>query len=207
MARKQLDMFGTAAPEFPQGFRYQENVLSVVEEQALVHELTPLPFKEFEFQGFLGKRRTVSFGWRYDFNKHVLQKSDDMPPFLLGLRERAAAFAAIDATALQQALIIEYRDGAGIGWHRDRPVFGDVIGFSLLTACPFRLRRKQGTGWERITLTAEPRSAYLLRGPSRWEWEHSIPGVETLRYSVTFRNFRNDAELASLALGGLSVTE
>lgn len=205
--RKQLDMFGTAAPEYPEGFRYEENVLSVDEARALVDELTPLPFKDFEFQGFVGKRRTVSFGWRYDFNTHILQKSDDMPPFLLALRNRAAAFAAIDATALQQALIIEYRDGAGIGWHRDRPIFGDVIGFSLLAPCQFRLRRKQGAGWQRVSLTAQARSAYLLRGPSRWEWEHSIPGVEALRYSVTFRNFRSDGELTSLAAEGRLATE
>jgi alkylated DNA repair dioxygenase AlkB len=157
-----------------------------------VHDVRDLPFKEFEFQGFVGKRRTVSYGWRYDFNQHLLQKSDDIPPFLLALREKAGAFAGVDAAKLQQVMIIEYDNGAGIGWHRDRPVFGDVVGFSLLSPCNFRLRRKAGTTWDRVSLTATPRSAYLLRGPSRWEWEHSIPGVEALRYSVTFRNFRDD---------------
>jgi alkylated DNA repair dioxygenase AlkB len=193
MKRKQLDMFGApAAPQFPEGFRYQPEVISAPEETELVHNVRDLPFKVFEFQGFVGKRRTVSFGWRYDFNKHVLHETDDIPSFLLALRERAAQFADIAPESLQQVLIIEYADGAGIGWHRDRPVFGDVVGFSLLSPCNFRLRRKQGTGWERVSLIAEPRSAYLLRGPSRWEWEHSIPGVDTLRYSITFRNFRPD---------------
>jgi alkylated DNA repair dioxygenase AlkB len=190
--RKQLDIFGAPQLKFPEGFRYEPDVISEADEALLLTNLRELPFKEFEFQGFVGKRRTVSFGWRYDFNKHALHKSEDIPPFLLSLREVAARFAGIDASRLQQVLIIEYTDGAGIGWHRDRPVFGDVIGFSLLSPCNFRLRRKQGNSWERVSLTAEPRSAYLLRGPARWEWEHSIPGVTALRYSITYRNFRED---------------
>jgi len=108
----------------------------------------------------------------------------------LPLRERAAEFAGLEPQALEHALLIEYRPGAGIGWHRDRPQFGDVIGISLLASCTFRLRRKINATWIRRTLTAEPRSAYLLRSGSRTEWEHSIPPLETLRYSVTFRTVR-----------------
>jgi alkylated DNA repair dioxygenase AlkB len=92
---------------------------------------------------------------------------------------------------LQQALVTEYHAGAGIGWHRDKAVFGEVVGLSLLSSCRFRLRRKAGSSWERVSLIAEPRSAYLLSGPSRTEWEHSIPPVDTLRYSITLRNFRD----------------
>lgn len=195
MARKQLDIFGAVEePRYPEGFRYQDNVISVEGEAELIAAMQDLPFKEFEFQGFVGKRRTVSFGWRYDFNKHQLFETEDIPPFLLSLRETAAAFAEIPAANLQQVLLIEYSEGAGIGWHRDRPVFGDVVGFSLRTPCNFRLRRKVGEKFERVSLTALPRSAYLLRGPSRWEWEHSIPGVDALRYSITFRNFRDRSQ-------------
>lgn len=194
MTKKQLDMFGAPTPKFPEGFRYQDDVLTADEERQLVEDIRDLPFKEFEFQGFTGKRRTVSFGWRYDFNNHALHKTDDIPEFLQTLRGKAAIFADIPASTLQQVLIIEYRDGAGIGWHKDRPIFGDVVGFSLVSSCNFRLRRRDGEKWERVSLTAQPRSAYLLRGPSRWEWEHSIPGVEALRYSITFRNFRANAE-------------
>ncbi|WP_354081155.1 alpha-ketoglutarate-dependent dioxygenase AlkB [Bradyrhizobium sp. S3.5.5] len=86
------------------------------------------------------------------------------------------------------------RAGAGIGWHKDRPVFGDVAGISLLSSCTFRLRRRTAKSFERSTLVAEPRSVYLLRGPSRTEWQHSIPGVESLRYSVTFRNVLEGGE-------------
>lgn len=99
-------------------------------------------------------------------------------------------FADIEPTQLQQVLVSEYEAGAGIGWHRDKAVFGDVIGISLLSRCNFRLRRQVGEKWERVTVVAEPRSAYLLRGPARTEWEHSIPGVDELRYSLTYRNLR-----------------
>ena len=87
-----------------------------------------------------------------------------------------------------QVLITEYGPGAGIGWHKDRCIFGDLLGISLLSSCTFRLRRKAGNSWERRKLIAEPQSAYLLRGPSRTEWEHSIPAAMKLRYSITFRN-------------------
>jgi alkylated DNA repair dioxygenase AlkB len=157
-------------------------------EQALLDEIRALPFRAFEFHGFAGKRRVVSFGWRYDFNCGGLSKAEDMPRFLLPVRERAAAFATIPPQDLQQVLVTEYGAGAAIGWHRDRSVFGDVVGISLLSSCTFRLRRKEGTRWQRANLTVEPRSIYLLRGPSRFEWEHSIPAVSTLRYSITFRN-------------------
>jgi alkylated DNA repair dioxygenase AlkB len=112
-----------------------------------------------------------------------------MPEFLTGIRARAERFAGLAPGELQQALITEYSEGAAIGWHKDRSVFGDVVGISLLSSCTFRLRLKTGQRWQRRNLTAEPRSVYLLRGPSRTEWEHSIPGVERLRYSITFRNF------------------
>jgi alkylated DNA repair dioxygenase AlkB len=190
MAR-QIGLFDAAAG-LPEGFRYQPDLVTVPEEQDLVRRIETLPFREFEFRGFTGKRRVVSYGWRYDFNQHVLEQADDMPAFLLALRERAGAFAGIPPDKLQQALVTEYSPGTPIGWHRDRPQFGDVVGISLLSAASFRLRRKAGTKWERVSLTVEPRSAYLMRGPSRDEWEHSIPPVERLRYSVTFRNFRVD---------------
>jgi alkylated DNA repair dioxygenase AlkB len=151
-----------------------------------------LPFRDFEFQGYVGKRRVVSFGWQYDFNTRELRRTEDMPSFLLLLRERAAAFAGVPASELQHVLITEYGPGAAIGWHKDKAVFGEVVGISLLSSCTFRLRRKAGATWERASLVAEPGSAYLLRGASRTEWEHSIPAVESLRYSITFRNLRSD---------------
>ncbi len=171
----------------PEGFRYQADVLPADEERALVEHIETLPLKEFEFHGYVGKRRVVSYGWHYDFGERRLHKTDDIPEFLLPLRDHAAAFAEVAPDDLSHALVTEYGPGAAIGWHRDKGVFGDVIGISLVSPCAFRLRRKDGAKWERYSLTAEPRSAYLLRGPSRTEWEHSIPAVDALRYSVTFR--------------------
>jgi alkylated DNA repair dioxygenase AlkB len=184
---KQADLFLVAAP-LPSGLCYQPDLIEAQQERALLARFATLPFKEFEFHGFQGKRRVVSFGWRYDFNGGGLQKTDDMPSFLLPVRDQAAAFARIAAADLQQVLVTEYRSGAAIGWHKDRSVFGDVIGLSLLSACVFRLRRRMGAKWERANLTLEPRSIYLLRGSSRSQWEHSIPAVSTLRYSITFRS-------------------
>jgi alkylated DNA repair dioxygenase AlkB len=181
-----LDLFGHDA--LPEGFGYQPDFLSSGEEQSLLERVKGLPFKEFEFHGFTGKRRIVSFGWRYDFSGGGLTKTEDMPEFLSGVRARAESFARLAPGQLQQVLITEYSPGAAIGWHKDRSVFGDVVGISLLSACAFRLRLKTGHRWQRRNLTAEPRSVYLLRGPARWEWEHSIPGVASLRYSITFRN-------------------
>jgi alkylated DNA repair dioxygenase AlkB len=143
------------------------------DEKALITRIAELPFKEFAFHGFLGKRRTVSFGWHYDFNGGGLGKAAEIPEFLAPARALAAEFAGLRPEALEHALLIEYRPGAGIGWHRDRPQFGDVIGISLLAPCTFRLRRKQGTRWERSALVAQRRSAYLLRGKSRSIWEQS----------------------------------
>jgi alkylated DNA repair dioxygenase AlkB len=187
MPRKQLTLLD-AGPALPEGFKYQTDLISPADERVLLEQVRELPFKEFEFQGFIGKRRTVSYGWHYDFNERTLGKAEDIPSFLLSLRETAASFAGIPPEQFQQVLVTEYDAGASIGWHRDKRVFGEVIGVSLLSPCRFRFRRKAGSGWERVSLTAEPRSAYLLQGPSRTEWEHSIPAVDALRYSITYRN-------------------
>src|SRR5256714_365212 len=153
-------------------------------ERTLLAEIPRLALKEFEFHGFLGKRRVVYFGWRYDFSRRQLQKADDIPPFLLEARQVAARFAGLRPEELQHVLVAEYSPGAAIGWHRDKAEFGEVVGVSLLSPCRFRFRRKRDDKtWERATIIAEPRSVYLLTGPARSEWEHSIPAVDQLRYS------------------------
>lgn len=180
-------------PSGPEGLVYRPEFISAAEEAELVSAFAALPFKEFEFHGFLGKRRTVSFGFHYAFDGSGLREAEPMPDFLSVVRERAAALAGHDVEKLQHVLIIEYAPGAGIGWHRDRPSFGDVVGISLLAEARLRFRRKCGSKWERSAVMAAPRSAYLLRGPARTEWEHSITAMEELRYSITFRTLREHA--------------
>jgi alkylated DNA repair dioxygenase AlkB len=154
-----------------------------------------LDFKPFEFHGYLGNRRVVPFGLHYDVTGGGVRTAQEIPAFLLPLREKAAAFAGLPAGELEHVLLAEYPPGAGIGWHRDRPVFRDVIGVSFASACRFRLRRKHETSWERAALFLEPRSIYLLRGAARYQWQHSIPPGERLRYSVTFRSLRAKLDL------------
>jgi len=179
----------------PEGFLYAAGFLGADAERELLERIRPLPFREFEFHGYLGRRRVVSFGWSYRYDERRLQRAAPIPPFLLPLRERAADFAGLPAGAFTQALVAEYRPGAPIGWHRDKPVFEDVVGVSLLAECVLRFRRRTESGWERYSRVAELRSAYLLRGTVRNRWEHSIPPVPELRYSITFRSLRGEEVL------------
>jgi len=161
---QQADLFETAAT-CSSGFRYAPEFISRAEERRLDDHLQRLEFKPFEFQGFLGKRRVVSFGRRYDFNGGGLTETEDNAGFPPVARERAAAFAGLQPSELQQVLLTEYQPGAPTRWHKDRSVFGEVVGISLVSACTFRFRRRAGAGWERRSLELAPRSAYLLHGP------------------------------------------
>ena len=172
----------------PQGFVYRPALISADEEAELAARFGELEFRAFEFHGYFGKRRVVSYGLRYDFADSKMHQAEEIPGFLRPLRDRAASLAGIAPARFEHALVTEYTPGAAIGWHKDRPVFGDVVGISLLSACRMRFRRLlPGRRWERIATTLAPRSGYLFRGPVRSAWEHSIPPAERLRYSVTFR--------------------
>jgi len=179
-------------PGLPPGFAYAPEFLSRQEEAEIAAWLATLPFEPFQFRGYEGKRRVISFGWRYDFTRSHLEKADDMPAELLAVRGRAAGQAGLAPQDLQQCLLNEYLPGAPIGWHRDRPIFEKVVGISLLAPCTFRLRRRVGEGFERAALELAPRSIYTISGEARTAWEHSIPPVKAHRYSITFRNFRAD---------------
>ena len=193
MPGNQLSLFSPESNLLRDGFSYCPDVISADDESRLLAEIAPLPFKEFQFHGFEGKRRVVSFGWRYDFGEHKAVPADPIPAFLREVCRKVQAASGFDLPELEQVLITEYAPGAPIGWHKDRPVFGNVMGLSLASPCTFRLRKSDGHGnWERVSLRLEPRSAYLLTGAARWKWEHSIPPVDSLRYSITFRNRRPD---------------
>lgn len=177
-------------PVAPDGFRYQEDLISPAEETDLAARLGSLAFEPFQFRGYEGRRRVVSFGLRYDFNGPGLVTAEPLPDWLLPVRDRAAAFAGLAPDAFAHVLINEYREGAPIGWHRDRPVFDKVVGVSLLAPTVLRFRRRLDDRFERINTPVAPRSAYLLDGPARLHWEHSLPEAKAHRYSITFRNLR-----------------
>jgi alkylated DNA repair dioxygenase AlkB len=181
-------LFGDLPAPGPPGFDYRAGFVSFAEEEALAGQLADLPFSPFQFRGYEGRRRVVSFGLHYDFNGAGLVEAAEIPAWLLPLRAAAAGFAGLAAEAFVHVLINEYRPGAPIGWHRDRPAFDKVVGVSLLAPTTMRFRRRIADGFERMSAVLEPRSAYLLDGPARREWEHSLPEAAALRYSITFRN-------------------
>lgn len=181
-----LDLFG--ASTFPEGFVYKEAAITPREEHSLLNAIKELPFEAFDFHGFLGKRRVVSFGWKYDFAAAMLRQAEPIPEFLLPVRERATNAVDRNADIFVQALVTEYSAGAGIGWHKDKASFGEVIGVSLAAACALRLRQRVEGKWRRISTELSARSVYLFSGEVRTEWEHSIPPVSQLRYSITFRS-------------------
>jgi alkylated DNA repair protein (DNA oxidative demethylase) len=184
----QRTLFDVPGMAMPPGLSFRPDFVSPSEEAALLGVITELAFRPFEFHGWTGNRETVSFGWRYDFNQARVERAPPIPEFLLPLRARAADFAGLEPAAFEQALVIRYDVGAGIGWHRDRPAFDRVFGLSLLSPCVLRFRRRRGAAFERFSLDASPRSAYLLDGEIRQGWEHSISPMQLKRFSITFRS-------------------
>ena len=169
------------------GLEYGEKLINETEERLLLDRLLQLDLAPFRFHGWLGNRRTKSFGWRYDFDDASFTPADPMPDWLAPLREKAAAFAGIRPDQFEHVLLARYDPGAGIGWHRDRDVFENVVGVSLSTPATLRFRQRTSSGFRRASLDVLPRSAYLLSGEARHRWEHSITPGGSLRFSITFR--------------------
>ena len=175
------------APVIP-GLTYRDEIIDVAAEQALLERLMPLDLAPFRFHGWLGNRKTQSFGWRYDFDDASFSPAEPLPEWLEPLRERAATFAGLPPEDFVHVLLARYDPGAGIGWHRDRDVFERVVGISLHTPARLRFRQRTATGFKRVNLDVAPRSAYLISDEARWNWEHSISPGEQLRFSITFRS-------------------
>jgi alkylated DNA repair protein (DNA oxidative demethylase) len=183
-----LDLF--PAPVIP-GLTSVDNLVTPDEERELIAAIDLQPLSPFRFQGWTGKRLTVSFGWTYDFDAGRLHRGEPLPDWLLPYRDRSAGFAGLDPAALVQALLIRYDPGAGIGWHKDRPQFEHVIGLSLGAPAVMRLRRRrEGGGFDRRTAPLTPRAAYHLSGEARHGWEHGIAAIDSTRWSLTFRTLR-----------------
>jgi alkylated DNA repair dioxygenase AlkB len=184
-----------AGISLPEGMRYEAGFLSPGEESELIAFVRSLPLQAMDYKGFTARRRVLSYGGRYDFGANRLEAAPPIPPELHGLRAKAAAWASLTPQVFTHALVAEYSAGTPLGWHRDVPDFEDVVGVSLLAEAVMRFRPYPPKEPKRagvIKLVVQPRSIYLLRGPARWAWQHSIAATQALRYSITFRTPRRD---------------
>ena len=177
-------------PELPEGFVYKLELISYHEEQELVRAIEELRFAEVKMRDVVAKRRVAHFGRSYEYETAALGSAPPVPEFLLPLRQRVAEFAGRDPEEFAEVLVTDYPPGAPIGWHRDVPQFEIIIGISLKSSCRFRFKPYRGEGTI-VAVSLEPRSAYILSGAARWQYQHSIPAVKTLRYSITFRTWRS----------------
>jgi alkylated DNA repair dioxygenase AlkB len=188
------------ADEAPAGLVYRADIVDVDEEDALLAAMDAIDFHEVRMRGQVARRTVRHYGLDYDYESYRLTPSDPLPPALEPVRRRCAVLAGRESDELAQILVTRYPPGATIGWHRDAPMFGEVVGVSL--GAPSRMRLQRGSGVDRVVyeLVLEPRSAYVLAGEARTAWQHSIPAVAELRYSITFRTLRNPGRwLASSA--------
>jgi alkylated DNA repair dioxygenase AlkB len=175
----------------PEGLAYREEFVTPAEERDLIGVIEGLDFRELTMRGQTARRTVRHFGLDYEYESGGLAEGDPLPGELEWLRERCAALIERDPADLAQILVTRYPPGAGIGWHRDAPMFGSrIAGVSL--GAPARMRFQRTVAGERETAAVElePRSAYVLSGKARWSWQHSIPATKDLRYSVTFRTLK-----------------
>ena len=192
----QQDLFRAA--DVPEGFEYRPDFVTAAEEHRLLDAIAAIQFSNVEMRGGIARRRTAHYGWTYGYNARQTSPGAPMPAFLLPLRERTALWAGVAPEELAEALLTEYPEGAPIGWHRDAPMFDVIGGISLGATCRMKFRpyvspkdlAGAGRAPRRATHAIElaPRSAYLIRGLARREFEHHIPPVAGLRYSITFRS-------------------
>ena len=177
--------------EIPDGLMYQEDFISDGEEQQLVSLVSSIEFRAVVMRGQAARRTVRHFGLEYDYESGELVPADPLPDAMLWLRDRCAALMERDSADLVQILVSRYPPGAGIGWHRDAPMFGSrIAGVSLLAPCRMRFQRTVQGVRSLAELELVPRSAYVLTGKARWSWQHSIPATKALRYSITFRTVR-----------------
>jgi DNA oxidative demethylase len=176
--------------EEPEGLVYHPALLTPSEEGELLAELAGLRFDPIVMHGQEARRTARHYGLGYDYATRTPQPGEPMPGWLEPARARAAQLAGVDPGELAEILVQRYPPGSTIGWHRDAPAFGIVVGLSLGGSCRLRFQRGKGERRRVWEVLLEPRSGYVLAGPARTSWQHSIPPTKELRYSVTFRTLR-----------------
>jgi alkylated DNA repair protein (DNA oxidative demethylase) len=179
-----------APSEEPEGLVLRPALLTVDEEAELLERLGGLRFDPIVMHGRAARRTARHYGLGYDYESRTPQPGEPVPEWLLPVRRRAADLAAEEPEDLVEILVQRYPAGATIGWHRDAPAFGTVVGVSLGGASRLRFQRGAGERRRVWELTLEPRSGYVLSGEARRSWQHSIPPTKELRYSITFRTLR-----------------
>jgi DNA oxidative demethylase len=179
-----------APSEEPEGLVYRPEVVSPAEEASLLETLEALRFDPIVLHGQAAKRTARHFGLDYDYEARTPKPGEPVPDWLLPVRDRAADLAGRDPEELVEILVQRYPPGSTIGWHRDAPAFGTVIGISLGGASRLRFQRGKGDERRVFEVLLEPRSGYVLDGPARTSWQHSIPPTKEQRYSITFRTLR-----------------
>lgn len=187
---RQGELFAAPEPALIPGLRLVEDAIEAAEEADLAARIDAAPLAPFQFGAWQGKRLTANYGSAYDYQRGRPSEAPPLPDWLIGLRERLAPLVGLDPADFVQALLIRYDPGAAIGWHRDRPQYGAVLGLSLSAPAPLRLRRRSATGFERVALALPRRSLYLLSGTARDGWEHSIAPLAVTRRSLTLRTMR-----------------
>jgi alkylated DNA repair dioxygenase AlkB len=176
----------------PEGIGYHPDFLTPDEEQRLLEAMEQTDFRELSMRGQVARRTVRHYGLDYGYETWKVVPGDPLPPSLGWLQTRCADLAAVEPEELAQTLVTRYPSGAGIGWHRDAPMFGTIVGVSAGAAAPMRFQRKVGDERYVFELELEPRSAYVLAGEARNAWQHSIPPTKELRYSITFRTLRRN---------------
>ena len=174
----------------PEGLVYRPDFVTAEEEEQLLEWLEDLDFREIVMHGQAAKRTARHYGVGYSYDARALTDEDPLPAELEGLRARCAELAGVEPDALVEALVQRYPAGATMGWHRDAPMFGIVVGVSLASAARMRFQRGKGEERRVAELVLERRSAYVLKGSSRWQWQHSISPTKAERYSITFRTLK-----------------
>ena len=184
--------------ERPEGLEYRSEFIAADEERDLLALIDRTELREFTMRGQTARRTVRHYGYDYDYENYGrIVPADPLPEELVWLRDRCAEFAGLPPDELAQTLVTRYPPGAPIGRHRDAPMFGaKVVGVSLGSTSRMRFQRSVDGVRHTFELELPPRSAYVLGGPARSAWQHSIPPVKELRYSITFRTVKNPARWA-----------